>query len=130
MKDQFREATARSILDAAERTFAEEGVASARMESIASGAGVAVGTVYNYFEDRSALLVALMLARREALFEAIDRALAWPPAGPWEAQLEAFLGAFLGHVETHRAYFTILFQGDLAGVRSHEHTRAVIEEIR
>src|SRR5512142_1387741 len=76
LRDRFREETSEAILAAAEEIFAEEGLHGARMESIAAGAGVAVGTVYNHFEDREALLQELIRSRRATLVGKLDAALA------------------------------------------------------
>lgn len=47
------------ILDAALAEFEARGYAAARMEDIAREAGVAKGTLYNYFDDKRALLEGL-----------------------------------------------------------------------
>ena len=48
------------ILDAAARVFAEKGFRAARMQEVADGAGVANGTIYNYFSSKDELLMALL----------------------------------------------------------------------
>src|SRR6266508_4489678 len=68
LRDRLREETTRGILGAAEEVFAAEGL-GARMERIAARAGVAVGTLYNHFQDRNALVAALVRSRREAVEE-------------------------------------------------------------
>src|SRR5512140_1582670 len=90
LRDRLREETSRAILAAAEDVFASDGL-SARMESIAAHAGVAVGTLYNHFEDRKALVAALVRSRREALVARIDGALADVRGEPVSAQLRAYL---------------------------------------
>lgn len=47
------------ISRAAVRVFSREGFHRARMICIAQEAGVAVGTIYNYFKDKEALLLAV-----------------------------------------------------------------------
>ncbi|WP_047865859.1 TetR/AcrR family transcriptional regulator [Rubrobacter aplysinae] len=47
------------ILETARAVFVEDGYDGARMTRIASGAGVAVGTLYLYFDSKDALAVAL-----------------------------------------------------------------------
>jgi len=47
------------IRQAAIRVFAREGFHRARMETIAHEAGVAVGTIYNYFESKRDVLLAV-----------------------------------------------------------------------
>ncbi len=47
------------ILDAALRTFVKRGYPETKVAEIASEAGVAEGTIYNYFQSKEALLLAL-----------------------------------------------------------------------
>jgi AcrR family transcriptional regulator len=49
-----------AILDAAAAVFAERDFHRATIKNIAARAGVADGTVYNYFENKDALVVALL----------------------------------------------------------------------
>ena len=74
LRARLRETTAQAILFAAEEVFADEGLHAAHMGDIAAQAGVAVGTLYNHFADREALLAGLLEARRELIAE-IDGAL-------------------------------------------------------
>lgn len=48
------------ILDAATKVFAEKGFHRATIRDIARAAGVADGTIYNYFENKTALLLGLL----------------------------------------------------------------------
>ena len=65
LRDRLREATLREIMTAAEEVFGESGLDAATMAQIAERAGVAVGTLYNRFADRDALLEALLSERLE-----------------------------------------------------------------
>lgn len=109
LRDRLREETSRAILAAAEDVFAADGL-SARMESIAAHAGVAVGTLYNHFEDRKALIGALVRSRREALLSRVDAALAGVRGEPVEAQLRAYLGAVEEHARAHGPLLAVLMQ--------------------
>jgi AcrR family transcriptional regulator len=55
------------ILDSARRVFSEKGYGEATVAAIAAGAGVVEGTVYSYFENKRALLIAVMKGFFEAL---------------------------------------------------------------
>lgn len=66
------ERSARAILEAAERVFAEDPAAS--MEQIAEAAGLTRTTVHRRFANRQALLEALTLAAKQQLIDAIDDA--------------------------------------------------------
>ena len=61
--DPSREAVRLALLKAAERCFAQFGIAKTTMEDIARAAGVSRATVYRYFADREALLLASVIRR-------------------------------------------------------------------
>lgn len=71
-----------SVLAAARKTFAAEGL-EAEMASIASRAGVGVGTVYRHFPTKDALLVALTADHFERLGDIAEACLA-EGGEPWE----------------------------------------------
>ncbi len=110
LRDRLREETSRAILEAAEAVFAQDGLSGARMERIASRAGVAVGTLYNHFQDKEALLRSLVHSRREALLERVDAALHGMRGRPVEERLRAFLGAVADHARAHGPLLSVLVQ--------------------
>lgn len=112
LRSRLKEATADAILVAAAEVFGEQGLAAARMETIAERAGVSVGTLYNHFDDRSALLDALMKRRREALLKRMDAALADSEGRPFREQLRTFLSTLAHHVAEHGAFLRVLIQSE------------------
>lgn len=56
-RQREKESRRRSILEAAEILFAQNGYRKTRMEDIADAAEVSVGTVYGYFKNKEELLV-------------------------------------------------------------------------
>lgn len=80
------------ILRAAERLFAERGVAGVLMEDVAREARVGKGTLYRRFADRGALAAALLDDRERRLQDHLLRGA--PPIGPGAAPVVR-LGAFL-----------------------------------
>jgi AcrR family transcriptional regulator len=62
------------ILDAAAQVFAERGFHRTTVRDVAKAAGVADGTIYNYFENKTALLLGIMDRLNEAERQAIDLA--------------------------------------------------------
>lgn len=115
LRARHKEEARASILDAAEHVFSREGLSQGRMDHVAREAGVAVGTLYNYFADRSALLASLLDSRRGELLARLDRSLAAAPQrfGP---QLDAFLDAVLAHAREHRPLLGLLMQEEVAAV--------------
>jgi len=64
--DPAREAARLAILKAAERCFSRFGLAKTTMEDIARAAGMSRATVYRYFADREALVLAAVIRRARA----------------------------------------------------------------
>lgn len=114
LRDRLRAATAGTILSAAEEAFAQQGLHAARMEDVAARAGVSVGTLYNYFTDRNALLAALFQSRHETLIAVLDEALATSEGQPFAVQLERFLRSVFEHFDEHRRFFRIVMEGEHA----------------
>src|SRR3954451_23816070 len=98
-KAMFRKA----ILDAAERVFAERGFHVARIQDVAQHARIAVGTVYNHFEQKEDLLRALLEERAEQMLERFGPAATDPPA--FEERLIARLERVLRYVDEHRGFY-------------------------
>jgi len=59
-KEQITEYRRKQILDAALAVFSRKGYGEATMPDIAREAGVAVGTIYNYYQSKRDLLVSLV----------------------------------------------------------------------
>jgi AcrR family transcriptional regulator len=64
--DPAREAARLAILKAAERCFSRFGLTKTTMEDIARAAGMSRATVYRYFADREALVLASVMRRARA----------------------------------------------------------------
>lgn len=78
------------ILDAAKTLFARHGFQATTTDAVASEAGVAVGTIYNYFRNKDDLLSAIFR-------EALDQRLAyWQALAADPSPLARILG-FIGH---------------------------------
>jgi len=103
------------VLHAAEAVFAEEGLHQASMAEIARRAGVAVGTLYNHFADREALLGALLALSKRELLTQIDARLEEVARGSFVDQLVALVTALFKHVDTHRSLFRLLMADERMG---------------
>jgi AcrR family transcriptional regulator len=77
IRGQLIEARRNQILDAAVAVFAEKGFHRATTKDIAGRAGIAEGTIYNYFDSKDALLIGMMsrLAELETLGDELTEAL-------------------------------------------------------
>jgi AcrR family transcriptional regulator len=128
-------ATRGGLLEAAESVFAEKGIDGARIEDIAARAGVAVGTIYNYFGDSTELLKALITERRTDLISRLDEAMeeAKRQRAPWSGQVEAFIQITLQCMRDHHPFYAILMQCEnrkapaaLGGVSAEFYNRAKV----
>src|SRR5687768_3629676 len=83
----------REICAAALAVFAEKGFAAARLEEIASRAGVSKGTLYLYFEDKEQLFRAVV---RDTVAPEIDsvREAVMAANMPFAQLVRLFLGRF------------------------------------
>lgn len=66
----------RRIIDAAVQVFAERGFYHARVSEVAAAAGVAGGTIYNYFKSKDDLLICLFEDRMDAILQGFRSELA------------------------------------------------------
>jgi AcrR family transcriptional regulator len=59
-REEFMETNRQRLLDAAAMEFAQKGFNGANINDISISAGLAKGTIYNYFESKHALMMALI----------------------------------------------------------------------
>jgi len=90
VQEQFEMARRNQILDAAAKLFAQQGFHTTTIKDIAKEAGIADGTIYNYFKNKTALLLAIF-NRMRSLVEPDENALPQLIAG----NLPTFLRSFL-----------------------------------
>ena len=109
VREQSKAAFRTAILEAAEQVFTREGFSAAKMADIAAEAGVAAGTLYNYFGSKTEIFKSIMMAGAREFSERVERAANEPD--PIErlrqvcAQALEFLGdhgsLFLIYVQLH-----------------------------
>jgi AcrR family transcriptional regulator len=116
LRERQRQETARAIVEAAEEVFARRGTGEGRIEEIAQRAGVSVGTVYNHFEDRDALLRELVVRRKQELIRELDAALGQARGEPFRRQLQGFARTLFEHFEAHREFLAISFQSEARSI--------------
>ncbi len=108
LRAQARELYRDAILEAAELVFARCGFAGTRMADVAAEAGLATGTLYNYFANRDELLSSLIARRSEELLASVKGAAAAASGRSPRDLLVAVVGASFEHFHTHRALFAVL----------------------
>lgn len=67
LKDKTNSLRRAHILEAAIKVFAEKGFHAATIKDVAAEAGVADGTIYNYFENKTSLLMGILAPRGNAV---------------------------------------------------------------
>jgi AcrR family transcriptional regulator len=67
--------TWRAIVQAAGRRFAAEGYGAVTVQAVAELAGVAIGSLYQYFPNKESLATAVLVEVREELLDAVSSAL-------------------------------------------------------
>ena len=137
-RDEARALFRNAILEAAEAVFAERGFHGARIQDIAERARIAVGTVYNHFEQKDDVLSALLEERIEGVVAQI-RSRDGDPKG-FHDRLLARVTRLFEYVEQHRAFLAIASeQGIFAGTaapgaratpRNVQHVEAFRAELR
>jgi len=85
-----------ALLDAAAHCVDEVGSELLTTAMVAKSAGASIGTVYRYFPDRIAVLVALAGRNLERLRARFERTLADPDHASWEDAVTALLRDFIG----------------------------------
>lgn len=111
-------ATRAAIFEAAAQILEREGEAAFNTNRIAERAGVSVGTLYQYFPDKHAILVQMARAEMDAI--AADNA-ARKDGDPLRAAVRRLIRAFEGRPATRRAV--------VKAVVAHESAQALGREI-
>jgi AcrR family transcriptional regulator len=106
------------ILDAASSVFAEKGFAGARVDDIASRAGVNKAMLYYHVGDKTALYSAVLLRNFERVRVALDEALA--TGGSARARLEAVITALTRMVQRHPDHPRMMLREIASGAASLE----------
>jgi len=93
------QATVTAILDATARILVERGFAAMSTNAVAERAGVSVGSLYQYFPNKEALIAALHARHGEQMMDVIRRAL----TKAMDATLDdALAGLIEATVDAHR----------------------------
>lgn len=104
-RDRARTAISAEILATARAHLATEGAAALSLRAVARDLGLVSSAVYRYFENRDALLTALIVDAYNALGEAAEEASQatadGPPLGRWLAAAEAIREWAIAHPQEY-----------------------------
>lgn len=104
-RDEAKALFRNAILDAAEHVFAKQGFHGARIQDIADHARIAVGTVYNHFEQKEDVLHALLEVRLDQMIESLRPRSTDPE--PFDQKLTCCVIRTLRFVEAHRDFHQV-----------------------
>lgn len=109
--------TASAILEAAAQILEARGLAGFTTNTVAERAGVSVGTLYQYFTDKNAILLALAKQEVELALVDVERALSGAvdptPGGRVRAMVHAMVHAFRGRQRARKAVMQAIMERGL-----------------
>jgi AcrR family transcriptional regulator len=123
-----KHATRQRILEAAMKLFRSRGFAATTTRDIAQEAGIATGTLFNYFETKEAIVEVLA---EEALSKA-QSTFARQTGGGLEEDLFAYIAAELRQLKSLRKFITPLLEtalSPLADARRTEHSSLRVDHL-
>ncbi|MGI9286278.1 MAG: TetR/AcrR family transcriptional regulator [Pseudomonadales bacterium] len=100
--------TREKILEAARSVFARDGYVAMRMGDVAIEAGISMGSLYRYFQNKEDLFANLIANVHESLYEASKASQSDFSIDPFEALLEAnhgYLECYYNNRDIMRALF-------------------------
>jgi len=112
-----KEAHRARLLDAAAAEFAVGGVDGANVNRISLTAGLAKGTIYNYFPSKHELFLAVV---EEASSQAAAGGVGLDEAAPTAERLHAILESDVEWVREHEDFARVLVREALAGDSRHQ----------
>lgn len=111
----------RRICEAAVKEFSEKGYINASTREIARGAGMTVGNLYRYFEDKEAIFCCVIGPAYESLMELVKQSLEQVKLGLGSSFFGELADQILKMRRKHKNELLILFNGS-AGTR-YEHAK-------
>ena len=126
IRDLVVQARREQIVGAATRIFAEKGFRRATTREVAREAGVSEGTIYNYFEDKDALLMAILHKLNETERRAAD--FEEGMAADFRGFLEQYLRRRMSLIWENREVFRVVLSEMLVNAELREmYLRQVVE---
>jgi AcrR family transcriptional regulator len=108
VREQNRAAYREAILAAAERVFSARGFTGVRMSDVAAEAGLATGTLYNYFENKEEVLRSLIVMRGSGLIQELQET--FESERDAIGRIERMVTMAFTYIERHRAGYKMLVE--------------------
>lgn len=100
--------TRAELLDAGQSLFSDRGLYESRIEDLTARAGVAKGTLYQYFRDKDELIAAVVARGFETLEKALDRRP--PPDARHGSAVAGLMAGYLAFYRDHPDLLRIFHQ--------------------
>jgi AcrR family transcriptional regulator len=84
------------ILEAASQLFRKSGYDAVKMEAIAAEADVSIGTIYNYYQNKGDLLVAIVAMEVNEVLSEGEKVIARPPRSA-EKAIDSLIANYIEH---------------------------------
>jgi AcrR family transcriptional regulator len=107
-KQRRAQETVEAVLDAVARLVKREGVEGVTTNGIAATAGISIGSLYQYFPDKRAILVAVRDRHVDEMARLVERKLIEHAAEPLDQLLRALLEAMVGAHAAEPALYELL----------------------
>ncbi|MGE5678187.1 MAG: TetR/AcrR family transcriptional regulator [Pseudomonadota bacterium] len=123
LKEEMR----KRIHEAALKEFSEKGFRNASVREIAKGAGMTVGNLYRYFDNKEALFYSVISPAYDSLMELVGQSLEQVGSGFGSGFFEGLAGRILKISREHRIELLILFEGSSGS--KYEHAKEEMVQI-
>lgn len=123
------EATIAAIVEAAAQILEKDGDDAATTAAVAERAGVSIGTLYQYFTDRDAVLAAVIRRDREKVGAEIARRIAEANPQSGEALVRDIIAALLAVMRPRRRRRRLIALGVAMRAQTADETAPMIDRI-
>lgn len=123
------EATMEAIVEAAAQILERDGEEAATTARIAERAGVSIGTLYQYFADRDAVLAALIRRDRQTVGAEIMLRIAEGNPSNAEAMVRDIIAALLAVMRPRRRRRRLIALGTAMRVQAGDETGSMIDRV-
>lgn len=122
-------ATVQAIFDAFVRIWQRDGWSRLTTRAVALETGIAIGTLYDYFPSKTALLSGYVRHCIEALLHAVDELAVNPPGLTWRERLHELVTLACGVHPHERPWFHPDMMALEASIAEPKHQRRAHEEL-
>jgi AcrR family transcriptional regulator len=113
--ERLREATMSEIKAIARQQMAEQGQAALSLGAIARAMGMTTPALYRYFENRDALVTALIVEAYQALATALEQADAAAPSDDFGARFRSLASAYRDWAIAHPHDYALIYGTPIPG---------------